>query len=295
MSIDMKTLRLESPAKVNLRLEILKKREDGYHEIRTVFQKISLHDMLSFSFKNGKGISITTNQANLPVGESNLVYKAAQAILSHSDYRKGISIYIDKKIPLGAGLGGGSSNAATTLMAFNRLLQTGFSQKELISMGAQIGADVPFFLLGRGAIATGIGERLKEVDLPILWYVLINPNFEVSTRWAYQSSKLTKKTFRYKIQEFLTTPEEISEILRNDLEEVVSKAFPQIDQMKRILSSTGALGTMMTGSGPTVFGIFSKKEDAFKAYKKVKNQTRDKGWTVLKAHSLPLGEAPNIK
>ena len=232
----MKTLRLESPAKVNLRLEILKKREDGYHEIRTVLQKISLHDTIFFSLTEGNKISITTDHPNLPVGGSNLAYKAAQTILSYSDYRKGISIHIDKRIPLGAGLGGGSSNAATTLMAFNQLLRTGFSQKEMMSMGVQIGADVPFFFLGRGAIATGIGERLKEIDLPGLWYVLIYPNFEVSTRWAYQTSRLTKNKFRYKIQEFLATPGEICKILRNDLEGAVSKTFPQIDQMKRFLS-----------------------------------------------------------
>ncbi len=291
----MRTLRLESPAKVNLRLEILRKRDDGYHEIRTIFQKISLHDTIHFSLNKGEGISITTNQPNLPVGQNNLVYRAAQTILRYSDYRAGISIYINKSIPLGAGLGGGSSNAATTLMALNCLLKTEFSLKEMRSMGVQIGADVPFFFLGKGAIATGIGERLKEIELPDLWYVLIYPNFEVSTRWAYQNSRLTKRKFRYKIQEFLATPEEISKILMNDLEDVVSKKFPQIDLMRKILSSAGALGSLMTGSGPTVFGIFSDKGDALRAYKKVKHETRNKGWTILKAHSLPLEEAPNIK
>ena len=154
-------------------------------------------------------------------------------------------------------------------------------------MGVQIGADVPFFFLEGGAIAKGIGEQLKEIELPGLWYVLIYPYFEVSTRWAYQRSKLTKKKFRYKIQEFLTTPKEISKSLMNDLEDVVSKEFPQIDLMKKILYSAGALGSLMTGSGPTVFGIFSDKGDALKAYNKVKNQTSGKGWCVLKAHSLP--------
>jgi len=283
----MRTLRLESPAKVNLRLEIVRKREDGYHEIRTLFQKISLHDTIHFSLKQGDGISITTNQPNLPVGQSNLVYKAAQTILSCSDYRAGISIYINKRIPLGAGLGGGSSNAATTLRALNLLLKTELSLKDMRSMGVQIGADVPFFFLEKGAIATGIGERLKEVELPSLWYVLIYPNFEVSTHWAYQNSRLTKKKFDYKIQEFLATPREISKVLMNDLEIAVSKKFPQIDLMRKILSSAGALGSLMTGSGPTVFGIFSDKRDALRAFAKVKHETRDKGWTILKAHSLP--------
>jgi 4-diphosphocytidyl-2-C-methyl-D-erythritol kinase len=281
-------LQLESPAKVNLRLEVLRKRKDGYHEIRTIFQKISLYDTIRFSLKKDRGISITTNQSNLPIGRSNLVYQAAEGILSRSSYRDGVSIHIDKKIPLGAGLGGGSSNSATTLKALNHFFEVGLSIKEMMTIGVQIGADVPFFFLNEGAIGTGIGERLKEIALPVLWYVLIYPNFEVSTRWAYQNFRLTKKKYRFKIQEFLTTPEEISKLLMNDLEDVVSKSFPQIDLMKKILISAGAMGSLMTGSGPTVFGIFSDKEDALKAYKKITYRIRGTGWLVLKAHSLPF-------
>ncbi|HSB05007.1 MAG TPA: 4-(cytidine 5'-diphospho)-2-C-methyl-D-erythritol kinase [Thermodesulfobacteriota bacterium] len=281
-------LQLDSPAKVNLRLEILRKRADGYHEIRTVFQKISLHDTIHFALRKERGISITTNQPDLPVGRGNLVYQAAEIILSRSNHRGGISIHLDKKIPLGAGLGGGSSNAATTLKALNHLFEVGLSRKEMMAIGIQIGADVPFFFLEEGAIATGIGERLTEIALPVLWYVLIYPNFEVSTRWAYQNSRLTKKKYRFKIQEFLTTPEEISKMLMNDLEDVVSKTFPQINLMKKILISVGAVGSLMTGSGPTVFGIFSDKADALKAYKKVTYRIRETGWLVLKAHSLPF-------
>lgn len=281
------TLRLQSPAKVNLRLEILKKREDGYHEIRTLFQKIDLCDTIHFSLKREKGIVITTNQPRLSVNRNNLVYKAAQALFSRSDYQGGISIHIDKKIPLGAGLGGGSSNAATTAKALNHLLGAGLSREEMMAMGVQIGADVPFFFLDGGALATGIGERLEKVDLPPLWYVLIYPNFEVSTRWAYQNFRLTKRIFHLKIQEFLATPEGISKILMNDLEGVVSKKFPQIARMKETLTSAGAIGSLMTGSGPTVFGIFSDKGDALRAYKKIKNRLKDNGWITLKAQSLP--------
>ena len=282
-----RALTLQSPAKVNLRLEILKQREDGYHEIRTVFQKISLHDTIRFSLRKERGISLTTNQLNLPVGKSNLVYQAAETLLKQSDYRGGISVHIDKRIPLGAGLGGGSSNAATTVKALNQLLEMGLSQREMISMGIQIGADVPFFFLEKGAIATGIGERLKEIELPVLWYVLIYPNFEVSTAWAYQNSRLTKKKFRLKIQEFLTTPEGISKILVNDLEDVVSRKFSQISLMKKLLFAAGALGSLMTGSGPTVFGIFSDKGNALRAYRRVGSQVRGQGWIVVQAHSLP--------
>ena len=282
-----RNVKLLSHAKVNLRLEILKKREDGYHEIRTIFQKISLHDTIRFSLKKAQGISITTNEPDLPVGKSNLVYRAAQAILNNSAYRGGISIHIEKRIPLGAGLGGGSSNAATTLKALNYLLEMGLSQKEMMTMGVKIGADVPFFFLEKGAIATGIGERLKEIDLPGLWYVLIYPNFEVSTRWAYQNTRLTKEKFRYKIHKFLTTPEAISKVLMNDLEEVVSEKYPQIHVMKEVLRSQGALGSLMTGSGPTVFGIYADEKNAASAYRNIRRRVTGKGWRVMRAHSLP--------
>ena len=281
------TLHLESTAKVNLRLEILKKREDGYHELRTILQKINLHDLVHFSLKKERGISIKTNHPNLPVGKRNLVYQAVQSILKKSDYKGGVLIEIEKRIPLGAGLGGGSSNAATTLKAMNQLLKINLPQKELMAMGLEIGADVPFFFLEGAAIASGIGERLKKIELPGLWFVLIYPNFEVSTRWAYQNFILTKRRFHFNLHGLLRTPKEISNLLWNDLEEVVSRECPQIGVMKKMLYSAGALGALMTGSGPTVFGVFSEEGGASEAYKKVKKMVRGRGWSVLNAYSIP--------
>jgi 4-diphosphocytidyl-2-C-methyl-D-erythritol kinase len=279
-------LHLKSPAKVNLRLEILRRRQDGYHELRTILQKISLQDTLHFDLKKEKGISITTDHPDLSVGKSNLVYRAAQSILKGSDYKGGVGIKIEKKIPLGAGLGGGSSNAAATLKALNQMLRLKLPKKELMRIGLGIGADVPFFLVEGSAIASGIGERLKKIDLPDLWYVLIYPNFEVSTRWAYQNFVLTKRRFHFKFHKFPKTPEEISSLLGNDLEEPVSKEYPEIGVMKKMLYSAGALGASMTGSGPTVFGIFSDNGDSSKAYKKVERMVRERGWRVLKAQSI---------
>jgi 4-diphosphocytidyl-2-C-methyl-D-erythritol kinase len=281
------TIHLESPAKVNLRLEILKKREDGYHELRTILQKINLHDLLHFSLKKERGISIKTNHPNLPVGKRNLVYQAVQSILKKSDYKKGVLIEIEKRIPLGAGLGGGSSNTATTLKAMNQLLKINLPKKELMRMGLEIGADVPFFFLEGAAIASGIGERLKKIELPGLWFVLIYPNFEVSTRWAYQNFILTKRRFHFNLHGLLRTPKEISNLLWNDLEGVVSREYPQIGVMKKMLYSAGALGALMTGSGPTVFGVFSEEGGASEAYKKVKKMVRGRGWSVLNAYSIP--------
>jgi len=316
------SLHLESPAKVNLRLEILKRREDGYHELRTVFQKISLHDTLYFSLKKERGVSITADHPRLPVGKKNLVYRAVQSMLKVSGYGGGVHIEIEKRIPLGAGLGGGSSNAATTLKALNQLLEMNLPEKELMGMGLEVGADVPFFFLKSAAIGSGIGERLKKVKLPDLWYVLIYPNFEVSTRWAYQNfvlthsaaqnrsfdkgaekhpsgstlsmhqplgwvaEGLTKQQFRFNVHKFLKTPDGISRILLNHLEAVVSKKYPQIGIMKKTLLSAGALGAMMTGSGPTVFGLFPEAKSAAGAYEKIGKMVGRKGWEVFRAHSI---------
>jgi 4-diphosphocytidyl-2-C-methyl-D-erythritol kinase len=280
------TFLFDSPAKVNLILDILRKRDDGYHELRTILQKISLHDTLRFTLKEEKGITVATDHPSLPTGKENLVYRAARSILTRSNLRGGVHIDIEKRIPLGAGLGGGSSNAATTLMALNRLLKLNLPKKELMGMGLAIGADVPFFFIRDAAIATGIGERLRRIELPKLWYVLIYPNFEVSARWAYQNFKLTKRQFHYRIQEFLRTPRKISSILRNDLEAVVSRQYPQIEVMKKALECAGALAALMTGSGPTVFGLFPGEGGASEAYTKVKRMVKREDWIVLKAHSI---------
>ena len=280
------TLQLESPAKVNLRLEILNRREDGYHELRTIFQKISLHDTLRFSLEEEKGIIITTDHPGLPVGKDNLVHKAVQSMLKVSGYRGGVHIQIKKRIPLGAGLGGGSGNAAITLKAMNQLLELKVSKKELMEMGLGIGADVPFFFLEGAAIGSGIGERLRKTELPVLWFVFIYPNFEVSTRWAYQNFVLTNQRIHFNLPKFRKTPEGISRILLNHLEEVVSKKYPQIHIMKKMLFSAGALGALMTGSGPTVFGIFPGEKSATEAYGRIRELVKGRGWIVFKARSI---------
>jgi len=293
------SLVLESPAKINLRLEILSKREDGYHELKTIFQKISLHDTLHFSLRERGEISITADHPDLPVGKANLIYRAAQSILKKSNYSGGVAVQIEKRIPLGAGLGGGSSNAATTLKGLNQLLETKLSRKELMELGLEIGADVPFFFFKGAALGSGIGERLKKLDLPDLWFVLIYPNFEVSTRWAYKNfdkrlsetslrkaKELTNQQFRISLDKFLKTPKGVSQILFNHLEAVVSKEYPQIDVMKKMLFSAGAMGAMMTGSGPTVFGFFREERIATKAYEKIVELASKKGWAVFKAHSI---------
>ncbi|MGQ9508176.1 MAG: 4-(cytidine 5'-diphospho)-2-C-methyl-D-erythritol kinase [Thermodesulfobacteriota bacterium] len=282
-----KILQLISPAKLNLRLDILNKRDDGYHEIRTLFQKINLHDTLFFVLTKERGIRIQTDHPNLHIGRKNLIYKSADSILKRSKYRGGILIQIKKRIPIGAGLGGGSSNAAITLRALNQLFCLGLSQEELMEVGLKIGADVPFFIYeGESAIASGIGERLERVEIPRLFYVLIYPNFGISTHWAYQNFVLTKKEFHFNLRQLSMTPQGISSILWNDLEEVVSKRYPEIKTMKEMLLSVGALGSLMTGSGPTVFGIFPDEETAKEGGKRIRGKARKKGWRVFQTCSL---------
>ena len=281
------TLHLESPAKVNLRLEILKKRGDGYHEIRTIFQKISLYDTLHFSLKRRRGIRIEADQPCLPTGKRNLVYQAVRSILEKSDYRGGIDVEIEKRIPLGAGLGGGSSNAATTLKALNQLLKINLTKKELMEMGAGIGADVPFFLFEGSAIGSGVGERLRKITLPTLWYILINPNFEVSTRWAYQNFILTKTKYHFNLHGLLKSSRRISGILYNDLEGIVSARYPEIALMKEMLLWAGATEALMTGSGPTVFGLFPGEKKATEAYKQLARKVRGRDWRIVQAHGIP--------
>ena len=279
-------LRLESHAKVNLRLEILRKREDGYHDLRSIFQKISLCDTVSVSLTQDKAITVTSDHPDLPCGPRNLAYRAARAMLNEAGRGNGIRIEIEKRIPLGAGLGGGSSNAATTLMALNQLLGAGFSRKELKAIGLTIGADVPFFLMDGAALVYGIGERLRRIELPQLWFVLIYPNFEVSTRWAYEHVVLTKRQIDINLRRFVSSAKDISRILMNDLEEVVSRRYSQIRDMKKVLESAGARGALMTGSGPTVFGVFSTKGEAEEGYRKVRGVVKRKGWLVLRSQSL---------
>jgi 4-diphosphocytidyl-2-C-methyl-D-erythritol kinase len=273
-----------SPAKVNLHLRVLRKREDNYHDLATLMQKISLYDELEFS-PSGRGIEIRCPGTTLPENEDNIVFRAAKKILSHAGCSSGITITIHKKIPVAAGLGGGSSNAASTLLALNELFQLDLRTEELMKIGATLGADVPFFLFHGPAWAFGIGDRLEAAhNIPSFWFVLVNPGFEVSTKTVYENLNLglTKEIIHYSIprfwaREYLTTG------LYNDLENVTLKMHPSLGLIKDLLISNGATGALMSGSGPTVFGIFDT-EDKAKAAKNILEQS--KTWAVFIARSV---------
>jgi len=279
-------IRKLSPAKVNLHLRVLRKREDGYHDIATLMQRISLYDEMIFSPAD-HGITVNCPGSTLPENENNIVYRAADALLSHSSCKPGIHITINKRVPIAAGLGGGSSNAATALVAINDLMGLHYTTAELMKIGAGIGADVPFFIFGKTAWAFGIGDRLRTArQVPLIWYVLINPGFEVSTKMIYENLnlRLTKRVVRYKYPKIYTV-DCLIKGLHNDLEKVTLVHHPILQHLKNLLLQNGALGALMSGSGPTVAGFFTEEREATKAKEALENVAK-KEWSVFIAHSI---------
>jgi 4-diphosphocytidyl-2-C-methyl-D-erythritol kinase len=262
-----------APAKINLFLRVLRKRADGYHDIVSLIQKITLYDELIFS-PRPKGIVLNCSGSDLPTSEDNLVFRAAQSIFAYGNYRSGVEIKLIKKIPLAAGLGGGSSDAATTLIALNRICSLNLKKNELMKLGAKIGADVPFFIFGNNALASGIGDKLKALqNLPKINLVLIKPPFELSTKMVYKNLnlRLTRGKNNYSIPRFLKMSDIIRE-LHNDLESVSLKMHPELEDLKQMLLRHGALGALMSGSGPTVFGIFRDGKEAKKTLEVIKKE-----------------------
>jgi 4-diphosphocytidyl-2-C-methyl-D-erythritol kinase len=275
-----------APAKINLFLRVLGKRGDGYHDIFSLMQKISIFDELSFS-PLPEGIKIKCSELELPTNENNLVFRAAELIFSHMGYLGGIEITLDKKIPLSAGLGGGSSDAAATLMALNELCSFGLNKKELMELGSKLGADVPFFIFGNSAFATGIGDKLKICkNLPEIHVVLINPQFPLSTKAVYSGLNLglTSEKINYSIPRLLNQGDVVRE-LYNDLEEVSLKLHPELGDLKQILLRHGALGALMSGSGPTVFGIYSDEKAARNASALIEKEFSSR-YSIFFARSL---------
>ncbi|MBZ4658654.1 MAG: 4-(cytidine 5-diphospho)-2-C-methyl-D-erythritol kinase [Desulfacinum sp.] len=255
---------LHTPAKINLWLEVLAKRQDGYHDLSTLMLPVSVYDTLEVELDpEDERISILVDSPEVPADERNLVWKAASAFFRHTRWRTGLRVKLTKRIPSAAGLGGGSSDAAAILHFLNEEAHEPLSLQELLDVAAAVGADVPFFLLRRPALATGIGEILSPVeDLPAYPLVLIKPPVDVPTAWAYGRLKLTRGGSRIRIATLLACPRNPAPCLENDLEEAVISRHPVIENMKRWLMRNGAVGALMTGSGPTVFGVFETWEQA---------------------------------
>jgi len=276
-----------SPAKVNLYLKVLSRRPDGYHNIRSMVDLVSLYDRIHIEDIAGDEIIVDDDKGILPRGEGNTVYRAVRMLKEASGLRRGIRVFIEKQIPIGAGLGGPSSNAATVLKELSAHWALGLSVEELIRIGSKVGADVPLFLYGKPCIMEGIGDVIKPVELPRMWYVIVYPNISISTKAVYEGLRLslTKELNDIKLRGNFSSPDEIAGILENDLERVGMTMCPQIEGIKDTLKESKALGSLMSGSGSSVFGVFGNEEDARQASLSAIN----KMGTVFLAQSLQGG------
>jgi 4-diphosphocytidyl-2-C-methyl-D-erythritol kinase len=257
---------LFAPAKINLCLHVLGKRPDGYHDLAMLMQQVDLYDRIELKLNSGGQVQVRCDGVTLADGEENIAARAARALLDLDDSRRGVEIVIDKQIPVAAGLGGGSSDAAAVLAGLNDLLELKLSGERLRAIGVTLGADVPFFLYGPAAWATGIGDRLEPVPpLPPVRYVLVNPGVAVSTAWVYQNLGLTSRGEVAKLPGFPGTVPALVAYLHNDLEAVTAARYPVVHEVKAALLAHGAIGALMSGSGPTVFGVFSDQSAAEQA------------------------------
>jgi len=273
----MGRIKLRAPGKINWTLDVINKRKDGYHEVEMLMQSISLWDEIIIT-ECDQGIKIRGNSADMPLDESNLAAKAARLIMDSFDITTGVCIDINKNIPVAAGLAGGSTNAAAVLVGLNKLWKLGLSPARLAEMGTGLGADVPFCILGGTAIARGIGEMLTPLPaLKGIPLILVKPPFGVSTEKVYKSLDLGKVGFHpdsKKVYDILAAGnlQLLRSNMSNVLEQVTSDLFPEINEIKASLDKAGAVVSMMTGSGPTVFGVFETEADAQQAVKKLKMQ-----------------------
>lgn len=275
----MNEIILDAYGKINLALDVLHKRHDGYHEINTIMQEIDLKDTIILR-NRPKGISIECTDERIPTDERNLAYKAWEKIVEKTKEIRGVDIIIKKRIPLAAGLAGGSTDAAAVLKGLNILWDLGLSQRELMEIGKEIGADVPFCILGGTAQAKGIGEKLKSLrSFSNKLILLANIGVEVPTQHVYKSLNLKEKKSVLDMDKLVRYIEDddligVANNMGNFLESVVLKEYPVIEKIKEEMLELGALGALMTGSGPTVFGIFDDEAKLYSCKEKMEGKIK---------------------
>jgi 4-diphosphocytidyl-2-C-methyl-D-erythritol kinase len=287
-------MRLEkpSPCKVNLLLNILGKRADGFHELETVMQPVNFCDELSFE-RGGNGIQLSCSDKRLPVNSKNLVFRAAENFLSAAKISDGVKIHLEKKIPLAAGLGGGSGNAATTLLGMNEIFGSPLPIKALADIAESLGSDIPFFLQDKPALATGRGEKIQPLEnFPALngkAFLLIHPGFGISTPWAYQNLARFPEALNGKagratdlISKLQTNDwPAIADGFYNSLEAPALEKFPILGLFQEFLRANGALAALMSGSGSTTFAICENVSSAGSLAEKFKSKFGENGWTAV--------------
>lgn len=273
----MSKLEIKAYAKINLGLDVVRRLENGYHEVKMVMQTVGIYDVITFE-KAAEGIVITTDSGELPTDENNLIYKAARLMKERYGVEEGVRIHLQKNIPIAAGMAGGSTDAAATLKGMNQLFDLNASRQELMEIGVKIGADVPYCVMGGTALAEGIGEKLTALKAAPECFVLVaKPDINVSTKFVYEHLDAAGVAKHPDIDGMVEAIAQgslqgILDRMENVLESVTIPAHPIIDTIKNRMKELGAAGSLMSGSGPTVFGIFGDKEEAEKAYEQIKHE-----------------------
>lgn len=269
----MEEIRLKARAKINLGLDVVRKREDGYHEVRMIMQTINLYDKITLRQQEQPGIQVTTNLNYLPVNEDNLVYKAAKLLMDEFQVEQGLSIDLNKYIPVAAGMAGGSSDAAAVLVGTNRMFQLGLTKNQLMERAVKIGADVPYCVMRGTALAEGIGEKLTPLPaMPSCHILIAKPKVHVSTKFVYGNLRANELKEHPDIDGQVEALKKgdlktLAALMGNVLETVTIPEYPVIDRIKQTMLQGGALNAMMSGSGPTVFGLFDDEEAARRTYR----------------------------
>lgn len=288
----MNHIELRALAKINLGLDVLGRRENGYHDVRMVMQSIYLYDEVKLSKKKEPGIELETNLRFLPVGEDNIAYKAAKLLINEFGIKEGVRIGLQKHIPVAAGLAGGSSNAAAVLFGMNRLFGLKLTQEELMKRGVVLGADVPYCIMRGTVLAEGIGEELHKLPpMPKCTVLIAKPPISVSTKMVYEALDSKEITEHPDIDGIIrglehTDIREVAASMGNVLESVTIQMHPVIEEIKGEMLDAGALGAMMSGSGPTVFGLFENRAGAREAQRRIREKGLTKQVFVTNIHSV---------
>lgn len=273
----MNEYRIKAYAKINLGLDVIGRLENGYHEVKMVMQTVGIYDVLELE-RTAEGIVITTDSGELPTDGNNLIYKAAKLMMENYHIKDGVKIHLEKHIPIAAGMAGGSTDAAATLKGMNRLFDLGCTLRDLMEMGVKIGADVPYCVMGGTALAEGIGEKLTPLAPAPDCYVLVaKPDINVSTKYVYEHLDAQEIVKHPDIDGMVEAIAEeslqgILDRMENVLETVTVSAYPVIQTIKDRMKELGAINSLMSGSGPTVFGIFVEKDMARRAYEKLEEE-----------------------
>lgn len=272
----MDEISLKALAKINIGLDVLGRREDGYHDVRMVMQTIHLYDRVEIKKTRSPQIRVETNLYYLPVNEDNLVYRAAKLMKDEFHIKEGVRIVLQKFIPVAAGLAGGSSDAAAVLVGMNRIFNLGLKQNKLMELGLKIGADVPFCIMRGTALAEGIGEKLTALPpMPKCPVLIAKPAISVSTKFVYENLRLEDNSEHPDIDRIIANIKSknlrgVADSMGNILETVTIPNYPVIRDIKKLMKENGALNAMMSGSGPTVFGLFANEKEIRKAYDALK-------------------------